>query len=443
MSDLKLAARRAMGIAIEINAPALSMTSLLLAALLFLAGCHRSDFEPPEVQGPAAMVEDGGQLRLWVLSKQEEVRQVGVGGGGPHNTMSWRSDTYFHFAVQAFDPLAAKPLWKKLLLTLGDPDASGPEPSRVIGSNIEARLLGQDGNIVWLLIGDAPFAVNAADGSIVADGEALQRINSELKGLLPSESRHYSFDRGLVLMSADARQFVVRGPGQKAVAYTPAPPVAGPEGQLLANGTHELVPMLPIGEVPARQVTLGGQWLGLYSETEAADISDDAWGKSLRWPYSVINEGARARRTFWHAKIVTSQHFDDRFQRLADLTPIAGAPTFLKGRFLTDRQTGAPLILEPAGVLVWHSTRIDDAGRLALTRLDADLKTLWKAELPLSETDIAHHIAYWQLPGHIVVVGEQQIEDAGVTRREPHVVSIDLDNGASISWDLTREAMAP
>jgi hypothetical protein len=206
----------------------LSLSGLLAAALLLLVGCSRSHLEPAEVQGPPAMVDEGGKPRLWVLTKQEEVRQVGVGGGG-RSRMDWRSDTFFHFGVQAFDPLAAKPLWHKRLRTFGDPKAQGSAPSRVIGSAVGARLLGQDGNIVWLLIGDAPFAVDVADGSIVADAEKLQQVNPELKGLLPSEAKHYGFNQGLVVMAADARQFVVRGPGQKAVAYTPPPPPAAPK----------------------------------------------------------------------------------------------------------------------------------------------------------------------------------------------------------------------
>ncbi|HMB42410.1 MAG TPA: hypothetical protein VKM00_00870, partial [Luteimonas sp.] len=164
-----------------------SLLGLLLASLLSLAGCSSSHLETPQMQGSPAMVDDGGKQRLWVLSKQEEQRQIGVGSGGTHNTQYWRTDTFFHFQVQAFDPVAAKPLWQKRLITIGDPDADakGAQPSRVIGSAVEAQLLGQDGALVWLLIGDAPFAVSAADGSIVADGDKLQQINPELKGLLP------------------------------------------------------------------------------------------------------------------------------------------------------------------------------------------------------------------------------------------------------------------
>jgi hypothetical protein len=410
----------------------------LLAVLALFAGCSRSRFETPEVQGPAAMVDDAGQPRLWVVSKQEEVRQVGVGGGGTRSSIRWRSDTFFHFDVQAFDPLAAAPLWKKRLLTIGDPEAKGAAPSRVIGSDVDARLLGQDGGIVWLLIGDAPFAVSAADGSVVVDASGIERINPTLKGLLPSEAKHYGFDRGLVLMAGDARQFVIRGPAHEAVAYTPPPPPAPPEGRLQANGTREIVPTLPFGDVPARQVTLQGKWLGLYSEKEAADAGNDEWGKNLRWPYSVFNEGPLARRGFWRAKIVAAQRFDDRFERLAELTPVAGAPTFLNGRFAKDPQTGAARVLDdPAGVLVWHSTRIDDAGRLALTRLDADLKTLWSTELPLSEADTVRRVATWPLPGHLVVMGVQHFEEAGVTRRVPYLVSIDLASGAMRAAKLT------
>jgi hypothetical protein len=395
------------------------------------------------MQGSPAMVDDSGKQRLWVLSKQEEPRQVGVGGGGANTAHYWRTDTFFHFQVQAFDPIAATPLWKKRLITLGDPDAKGTEPSRVIGSAVEARLLGQDGALVWLLIGDAPFAVSAADGSIVADGDKLQQANPELKGLLPSEAKHYGFDHGLVLMTADARQFVVRGPELKAIAWTPPTPPAEPEGRLQANGTQEVVPSMPLGEVHARQVTLDGQWLGLYSEKEAAEAGNDDWGRNLRYPYQVLDEGSMARRTFWRAKIVNAQRFDDKFQRLSELTPVDGTPVFLKGRFQTAGFSGQPLVLEsPSSVLVWHSTRIDDAGRMALTRLGADLKPLWDTELPLSETDMVYRISTWRISGYFVVVGELQSENAGVTSRVPQLVSIDLTSGHTRSTVLTDEQVA-
>ena len=77
-------------------------TGVLAAALLLLVGCTSSHLEPTQVQGPPAMVDDGGTPRLWVLTKQEEKRQVGVGGGG-RNRLDWRTYTFFHFGVQAFE----------------------------------------------------------------------------------------------------------------------------------------------------------------------------------------------------------------------------------------------------------------------------------------------------------------------------------------------------
>jgi hypothetical protein len=116
---------------------------------------------------------------------------------------------------------------------------------------------------------------------------------------------------------------------------------------------------------------------------------------------------------------------------------VAGSPTFLNGRFAKDPQTGnARMLAAPDGVLVWHSTRIDAAGRLALARLDAKLSTLWRAELPLSETDSLRPARTWWLPGHLVVVGELVREDAGVTHRDPYLVSVDLGHGGMRSVQL-------
>jgi hypothetical protein len=80
-------------------------------------------------------------------------------------------------------------------------------------------------------------------------------------------------------------------------------------------------------------------------------------------------------------------------------------------------------------VLVWHSNRIDDAGRLALARLDARLATVWRSELPLSEPGTFNLFATWWLPAHLVVVGNQQYEQDGATRQAPTLVSIDLARG--------------
>ena len=410
---------------------------LQLAALL-ATGCTSSQFERPEMQGPAAMVQSGATPNLWLLSKQEEKRMVSVFGGGTRGTTTFRTDTFFHFNVEAIDPVSTKTLWKQGIASFGDPKAAGAKPSRVIGSQVDARLLGQDGDIVWLLIGDEPYALDAKDGHVLVDGAGIEAANPALKGLLPSEARLYGFDQGLVFMSADARSFVVRGPKHEAVAYE-RPPPARPDIQLKANGMPVIVPMRPpMGEVPARQAQLGGAWLGLYSPKEAEDILDDRSGESLKYPYTVKDEGATARRSFLRATMTTEQHFDESFERIATLTPVPDAPVFLKGRFFKKPGTDEAMLFDqPTSVLVWHSTRMDDAGRLALARVDDSLHVLWRAELPLSEPDVIRHVASWQLPGRIVAIGELRTQDdGGVQHRDPYLVSVDLASGKLNSRNL-------
>ena len=414
-----------------------------MGVLLMLAGCMSSHFDPPQVAGRPALVDDAGKPRLWVLTKQEEQRQVAVGGAS-RRSGGTRNDTFFHFDLQAFDPVTARPLWKQRLLTLSDRKAQGTRPSRVIGSSSEGALLGQDGDVVWLLLDSEPWAVGAADGKPLVHGAGLEERNPGLKGLLPSESKFYGFDRGLVVMTADARQWVVRGPDMQAVAYVPTPaPVVRPE--LKSNGSERLVPMRPpFGDVPARLVELDGRRVGLYSAPEARDAASDGFGDRLRYPYSILKEGAQVRRGFWNANTVSTQRFDEKYDRFTDFTPIDGSPSFLNGRFLKVPGTDDALLLEePAGVLVWHDTRIDSQGRLALTRLDAKLKALWTAELPLSETSNSPSISSWLLPGRLLVVGARQKVDDGVTSWETHVVTLSLADGASKAWSLQRGAAVP
>lgn len=410
------------------------------AALAVLSACSSSHLLPPEPQGPAAMVADGDQPRLWLLTKQEEERQVSV---GTRRSSGWREDTFFHFDVRAFDPVTARPLWKKRLWTIGDPKAGGRGPSRVIGSSVEGRLLGQEGDRIWLLLGGEPVAVKVADGRVVANAETIQQRNPALQGLLPADASHYSFDQGLVFMSADARRFVVRGDEAVATPYAPAPqPVEVPE--LKPNGMPVIVPMRPLMPAPLRLIELGGQRLGLYSEKEAADAAEDSFGDHLKYPYSILDEGVQSRRGFWRVEVVETERFDETLRRLGALTPLPESPVFLNGRFLKQGQLDEPLRLEdPAGVAVWHRTRIDSEGRLALTRLDEQLTPVWRAELPLSESGIANPVRTWVVDGHLVAVGNLEAEVEHMSTREAHLVSVDLATGAVQAWNFERETAVP
>jgi hypothetical protein len=400
--------------------------------LTALAACS-SRFEPAELQGAPLLVTGDGQSRLWVMNRLEEVRPRLRRGARRLRILGY--DTFFHFEVQAFDPVTARPVWTRRVLSIGDEEA-GAVPSRVIGSASEGRLLGTDDDRVWMLVDDRPMALAMADGSLVADRDAIEQRNPALKGLLPTDAKHYGFDNGLVFMSADAQHFVVRGRALRAESYTP-PVVSVPVDRRRPNGTLENVPLRLPFDVPARQVWLAGQWLGLYTEKEALDAEADPFGQNLRYPYDILDEGALARRRFWRADIVEFVDYEERLERIEAVMPIPDSPVFLKGRFLENPASGEPLVLEaPAGVLVWHNTRIDSDGRLALTRLDSGLRKVWTAQLPLTEAGFANPVDYWLLPDRIVVTGKMAWEVDGVSRRDAHLVSVSMVDGSQAGWDL-------
>lgn len=410
---------------------------------LMLAACSSSHFDPPDVAGRPALVSDAGTPRLWVLTRQEEARQVTVHRSSSRSIGGSRSDTFFHFEIQAFDPETARPLWKQRLLTLGDDEAQGTRPSRVIGSSAEGQLLGQDGGVVWLILDSEPWAVSATDGKPLAHGADLEARNPELKGVLPVDAKFYGFDQGLVVMTADARHVVIRGPEMKAMPYVATPTPVAPAEQM-ADVRERIVPLRLSRDQPARLVELAGRRIGLYSVAEAQDAANDELGDRLRYPYTILKQGGQVRRTFWNANAISTERFNETYNRFTDFTPINGAPGFLDGRFLTPMGSDDALPMDrPAGVLVWHLTRIDSAGRLALTRLDHSLRSLWTTELPISETAISPKVSYWLLPGRILIMGAQQNVDDGVTSWDTHVVTLAMADGARQAWSLQRGEAVP
>ena len=410
-----------------------------VVAAVLLAGCTGARFEPPEVQGWPLMVEVDGKPVLLALVKQEDVREVRF-GGGRRSTSTTRRDTYFHFELRAYDPATATPLWRRRVLSLGDPDAKKNIPlTRVVGSSESGYLLGQDGDLVWLQIADSPAAVSVRDGTIVVTAETLESANPELKGRLPSEARHYGFDGGLVLHAADARQWRVRGAEGRAEAYTPPPP-AVEAAPLKANGMPKTIPLRPYGEAPARLAQVDGTWIGLFTEKEAPEAANDQWGDRFAYPYSIHDEGAAARRTFWTVRTETRHDREESFEAIAELTPIPGTPTYLRGRFVKQLPGDTPMAAtDPAGVFVWHVTRMDDIGRLALARLDAKLQPLWTTELPLSDNSTGNPVRYWLLGDRIAVMGGLRTEADFIVGNELMLVSVGLADGDLLAHNLSRE----
>lgn len=414
-------------------------TPLMAIAVLALAACSGTQFEPPDVQGAPLMVAVDGKPLLLVLTKQEE-RRVLRTGGGRNSSSTERRDTLFHFDLRAYEPATATPLWRARLVTFNDPKTStSARSTRIVGSATSGSLLGQEGDRVWLQIAESPLAVAARDGALRVDASAIEAANPELAGRLPSESRFYGFDRGLVVHAADARRWVVRGPGVKAEPWAPAAPATAP-APLKANGMPKVVPLRPIGDAPTRLAVIDGRRIGLYSQNEAAAAAKDPFGDRLAYPYSILDEGASSRRSFWLVQTEQVRRFDERYEHIRRLDPVADSPVFLRGRFLKQLPgETAVAAKDPEGVFVWHSSRMDDAGRLSLTRLDAQLKPLWTAELPVSESGTANPVRYWLLGDHVVVMGHWSRKTDHQVSRQPHLVSIAMSDGSTVAHNLGLE----
>ncbi len=143
---------------------------------------------------------------------------------------------------------------KKRLLTVKN-DAGG--------HTAQARLVPQEGDVVWLYLNDGPVAVSSKDGSALADRSTLEQCNPALRDLVPKELEYYAYDGGLVLTAADARRFRVRGPEFTAEPYGPPNDEDFQQVQFMAtrwNSGYKTRDFL------VRQMMLNGRWVGFLTK---------------------------------------------------------------------------------------------------------------------------------------------------------------------------------
>ncbi len=404
--------------------PLLFRAASLVVLLCLFSSCQKSSFQPVEREGPAALVQQtSGALRFWLMLKQEEPRMRYLGGGS-RMIGKWVTEIYFHFDLQAHDPATAERLWKKRLLTV---------KNEAGGHTAQARLFGQEGEVVWTFLNDQPVAISSKDGSTLADRATLERQNPVLRGLIPKELDFYAYDGGLIITAADGQRFLINGPEFRAQPYTPPNDDYFRQIEFMAtrwNGGYHTKDFL------TRQMMREGGWLGFYSAKEAEHAGNDEFGDHLAKPEVVQDEGSRARRTFWTARIGKTKEFTEgTHDRLFEVTWVPGAPEYLEGGLLIQPGTRKALRLQdPSGIVVVHRTRLDEEGRIAFTRLDDNLKAQWTATLPFHDL---HN--RFQSPGHLLLYGVVQGTVKGVTGWTEHLVALDLSSGKTQGWNVQGE----
>ncbi len=387
------------------------------------SGCSKSSFRPAEREGPPAWVKEVGEPRFWLLQKQEEQRSRHISGGS-RSIGKWVTEIYYHFDLQAHDPATTDRLWKKRLLTVKD-DAGG--------HTAQARLLGQEGEVVWLFLNDGPVAVSSKDAATLANREMIEERNPDLRDLIPKDLDFYAYDGGLVIIAADARRFRIRAPDFAAEPYAAPNDDYFRQVHFMAtrwNGGYHTKDFL------VRQAMPDGRWLGFFTEKEAAQAGNDEWGDHIPKPETVHEDNGPTRRTFWSARIGKTKEFTEgTHDRLFDVTRMPGAPEFLNAGLLIRQGTREALRVEnPPGFLVVHRTRLDEEGRLALTRLDDNLKTQWTTTLPFH--DLRNR---FESPGGLLLYGIVQQTAKGVTGSSEHLVALNLADGKMQSWNVPAE----
>lgn len=379
-----------------------------------------STMEPPERLGPPGLVVHADESRLWLLLKQEEQKRISI-STGRYSSGSSRRETRYHFELHCYDTRTAEPLWKKRLLTLKDGEA---------GHSAQGRILGQDGDKVWIFLKDQPIALSPADGSVLAGREAIEQRNAQLKGLLPSELEFYTFDNGLVITAADALRYKVASSDYMTARYTPENEERFSRARFMStqwNGGYQTDDFL------TRQANRDGEWFGLLSEKEAADAREDGFGDKYRDASRILKEGPLSRRSFWKGRIGRTREFSEgSHPRLIDLVQVPDTADFLQGGLLLSQGTKQPLTLrDPSGLVVVHRTRIDAEGRLALTRVDGSFRPVWSTTLPCSELH-----SRWQWSDRLLLIGSGERVVKGSVARHEYIVSVAIADGFTLAWDV-------
>jgi len=406
-----------------------------------LAACTNSTLEPPQRDGPPALVNTGEGAQLWLASRQEEERSRRI-GGGRLSAGRWITDYYYHLRLQAHDPGSAQQRWLKVLKVVKDSDG---------GRSAQVRILGQQGELVWLWVHDQPLAVSARDAAVHADLARIEQANPALAGLFPTEIKFYTWVGEMVVTLADGRHVRLTLPDFRAEAYTVAAEAPFRNAGFMTSSWNGAWRTENFG---VRHGVFDGRWIGLLSDREAKDAEDDTWGDHYADSAEIDDERQTARRAFRQATTGRTKAFSEgRHVRIAKLDRLPDSGTYLQGVMLKAVSApGTPAFTlrgriwkptvqpplrleEPPGVLVLYRTRMDAQGTLALARTNAGFGELWRAPLPFD--NLANR---WQAAQQLLLLyGDWNAGQPGRSDMREALLSLDLATGRWAGWDVRAE----
>ena len=417
--------------------------------------------QPALFQSAPLRTDQGGADRVYLLSTQSETITDPLGRRSANRIRR----ELLHVDLWAIDARTATLAWRKRLRTYEGAERSGRDPGSSPGQALRGfDLLGADGKILWLTI-DGPLGVSLSDGSVVADGAHIDAKNPAMAGKRVDERGYIAFGRhGLQLTLNDASQWRIDASDLSAAprdtdVRNPAGIVAPAKS---GSTSHFMTRALPIGE----------RWLGVMTDQEA-----ELYRNKPVIPGRDPNERPGVMQQFleenhvpaplleprpqpyrlWGARVQQvsaappdwPKQLPDRWgkrPKFSDYRVLPESPHFLRAGLLHEglpqqggSQEQALWYRGPDSVLVLHSDKLGQQGRLQLTRVSGPLgKPVWNVALPMDQLR-----SVLRKDDELMLLGSEPAADKKSEEEGPHLkaVRVDVPSGKTSVLDLTAESL--
>ena len=363
-----------------------AVLAALAVAGLGLAGCDPSK-PPPETVlrtervGPPGWVRPGGaaEPQLWVLTRQTLGDAVSA-TPGRHQRID----------LHAFDTRSSERLWSRRLRVRAGLAAT---------AQLEARLLGQEGDHVWLVVDGQPVRLAARDGTVRELSDTIEEAVPFLRGRLPKAADGYAFDDGLLIWVDETPRWRLHGSPLRASGYMPPSMEHLRTVRWLTQSWPGAFETAQFGVRQGSTAPPGASsepTVALHSDLEAVDATRRTGGRVTTPDAGTREQGRPAR----HLRIEVPRRSRDGRPAAGGNSVSRGADVYRDGVFLVRQGTREPLVeADPPALFVLHrDAAAGDA--LLLDRVGTDGRAHWRAHLGLAE--LANR---WQLDDRLVLFG--------------------------------------
>jgi hypothetical protein len=411
------------------------------------------ELQPALFQSAPLRTDQDGADRVYLLGIQSEtITQLSFG----RRTSSRPRRDLLHVDLWAIDAATGTLAWRKRLRTYEGEERAGRD---LRGFD----LLGADGKTLWLTV-DGPLGVSLADGSVVADGARIDARNPAMAGKRVNDLGYIAFGRhGLQLTLNDASQWRIDASDLSAAPRdTPVRDpnrIVPPAKRGSGSSSTFLTRALPIGE----------RWLGVMTDKEAEFYRNKPViaGRDPNERPGVMQQFLEENHVpaplyeplpqqyrLWGARMIQvsaappdwPSQLPDRWGKrpqFSDYRVLPESPPFLRAGLLHDGSEPEQALWyrQPDSVLVLHTDKLGQQGRLHLTRVSGPAgKPVWSAALPM---DQLHSVM--RKDNDLLLLGSEPpaATDEKSQEEGPHlkVVRVEVANGKTTVLDLTAQSV--